>query len=121
MDTHRLQKPLVLAAGLIGAMGVALAALASHAGGEAFLRPASMIALTHAPALLALGLAGSGLRMRAWTGAGLTLGILLFSGDLISRHFLGASLFPMAAPTGGMILILSWLALGLSALVTRPR
>lgn len=121
MDSNSVQKVLVLAAGFIGAMGVGLAALASHAGGEAFLRPASLIALTQAPALLALSLGGGKLPARALTGAGLIVGTLLFCGDLASRHFNGASLFPMAAPTGGMTLILSWLGVGVSALAAKPR
>lgn len=121
MGTDGVQKFLVLAAGLVGAAGVALAALASHAGGEAFLRPASMIALTHAPALLALGLGGARLPARTFTGAGLCLGTLLFCGDLAARHFGGAGLFPMAAPTGGLTLIFAWLAIGVSALAAKAR
>ncbi|MFJ5489276.1 hypothetical protein ACIKTA_17720, partial [Hansschlegelia beijingensis] len=48
--------------------------------------------------------------------AGLALGALLFSGDLMVRVAYGTSPLPMAAPTGGMILILSWIALVLLAL-----
>lgn len=110
---------LVSLAGLVGALGVALAALASHAGGEALLRPASIICLTHAPALLALGLIGLRLKLGFTAGLGIAAGTLLFSGDLVARHFLGSGLFPMAAPTGGITLILSWLALTLSGLLSR--
>lgn len=109
-----------VAAGLIGAAGVGLAAAASHAGGEALLRPASTICLAHAPALVALSLAGGRIRLSGFVALGMVMGTLLFAGDLVARHFLGAGLFPMAAPTGGMTLIASWLLLAIGAVVT-PR
>jgi uncharacterized membrane protein YgdD (TMEM256/DUF423 family) len=107
------------AAGLIGAAGVGLAAAASHAGGEALLRPASTICLAHAPALLALALAGDRLRFVSLAALVMTAGTLLFSGDLVARHFLGSGLFPMAAPTGGLALIGAWLTLALGAVLLR--
>ena len=39
----------------------------------------------------------------------------LFAGDLTLRHYAGHGLFPMAAPTGGTLLIASWLALAVAA------
>ncbi|NBB51380.1 DUF423 domain-containing protein [Rhizobium sp. CRIBSB] len=110
-----------LAAGLFGAAGVALAAAASHAGGEALLRPASTICLAHAPALLALALAGERIRLSTAAALGMIIGTLLFAGDLVARHFLGSGLFPMAAPTGGMTLIASWLVLAIGAVLTHRR
>lgn len=106
-----------VAAGLIGAAGVGLAAAASHAGGEALLRPASTICLAHAPALAALSIAGDRIRLSALAGLGMMLGTVLFAGDLVARHFIGSGLFPMAAPTGGMTLIVSWLLLSAGALL----
>jgi uncharacterized membrane protein YgdD (TMEM256/DUF423 family) len=44
------------------------------------------------------------------------LGTILFSGDVALRAFAGQRLFPMAAPTGGIILILAWLVLAAAAL-----
>jgi uncharacterized membrane protein YgdD (TMEM256/DUF423 family) len=44
------------------------------------------------------------------------LGTFLFSADIALRAFVGRRLFPMAAPTGGIILILAWLALAAAAL-----
>ena len=41
---------------------------------------------------------------------GFVLGAALFAGDLSLRAFAGQRLFAMAAPGGGIILILSWLA-----------
>ncbi len=43
----------------------------------------------------------------------------LFAGDVAARAFIGARLFPMAAPAGGMILIASWLGVALAALTAR--
>ena len=39
----------------------------------------------------------------------------LFAGDLTLRQYAGHGLFPMAAPTGGTLLILGWLVLGVAA------
>jgi len=43
------------------------------------------------------------------------VGAALFSGDVALRAFAGHRLFPMAAPTGGMVLIAAWLALAAAA------
>lgn len=109
----------VVLAGLIGAAGVGLAAAASHAGGEALLRPASSICLAHAPALLALALADGKLRFAPLVALVMAAGTLLFAGDLVARHFLGSGLFPMAAPTAGLALIGSWLTLAIGAALQR--
>lgn len=105
----------VALSGVIGAAGVALAAAASHAGGEALLRPASSICLAHAPALLALALAGHRVRFGSLVSMVMAAGTLLFAGDLVARQFVGSGLFPMAAPTGGLALIASWLTLAIGA------
>lgn len=46
---------------------------------------------------------------------GFILGAALFAGDLAMRQYAGHSLFTMAAPTGGTLLILSWLVLAIAA------
>jgi len=111
---------LVLLSGLCGALGVALSAVAAHAAGASGLSTAAMFLLVHAPALLALGLAAPGKpgRLGGWSMA---IGLLLFCGDLIARHFTGSRLFAYAAPIGGMVLIGSWLAVGASALRRQRR
>jgi uncharacterized membrane protein YgdD (TMEM256/DUF423 family) len=102
----------VALAGLLGALATAGAALAAHGRTEgSFLAIAAAVAFVHAPALLALGLAGSALRARALPIGLMTLGTLLFSGDLASRALLGGRAFLNAAPTGGTLLILGWLSL----------
>jgi uncharacterized membrane protein YgdD (TMEM256/DUF423 family) len=110
--------PFILAAGLFGAAGVALSAAAAHAGGGNIATAANFL-LFHAPALLALSVLGAGKVLRAG-GWILLVGVLLFSGDLLARHYIGDRLFPMAAPAGGTLMILGWLVIAASAF-TQPR
>ena len=110
---------LVILAGLMGADGVILAAASAHGGNSALLAPASSMLLFHASAVLgAVALAERGL-IHAKGGlaaaAGFVAAALLFAGDLTMRQFAGHSLFPFAAPTGGTLLIASWLLLAVSA------
>jgi uncharacterized membrane protein YgdD (TMEM256/DUF423 family) len=109
---------LIVVAGLMGAAGVALAAAGAHA--KPGLESAGYILLFHAPAVMAavLAMAQGTLGRSALPAAiGLALGAILFAGDLTLRAFVGARLFPMAAPTGGFILIASWLALAMVAIL----
>jgi uncharacterized membrane protein YgdD (TMEM256/DUF423 family) len=46
---------------------------------------------------------------------GFVVAAALFATDLTLRQFADHSLFPMAAPTGGTLLILSWLLLAVAA------
>lgn len=108
---------LIVFAGLCGAAGVALSAVAAHAGGGNTGTAASFL-LMHAPALLVLGLAARGQAMRL-AGFALLLGVLIFSGDLLMRNYAGTRLFPMAAPVGGMLMIIGWVAIALCALALR--
>ena len=109
---------LILASGLTGAAGVALSAAAAHEGG-AFTGTAASFLLMHAPAFLAVGLLPAAGNMLRIAGLILLVGVVLFSGDLVARDFLGTRLFPFAAPTGGTLLIIGWLAVALSALLRR--
>lgn len=110
-------RPFILAGGLFGAAGVALSAVAAHAGGGGIGTAANFL-LFHAPLFLALGLAGAAatrlMRIGGWV---VFAGVLLFAGDLVARHYLGDRLFPMAAPTGGSLTILGWLVVAASAFV----
>ena len=45
--------------------------------------------------------------------------MVLFAGDLSMRVWRGAALFPMAAPAGGILLMIGWAAIALSALIPR--
>lgn len=114
---------LIAIAGLYGAAGVALAAVAAHAPDAARLGPASSMLLFHAAAIIAAvlladrGLAAPGAARGA--AIGFAVGTALFAGELSLRQFTGHSLFPMAAPSGGALLIASWLLLAVSALWPR--
>lgn len=115
---------LTVLAGLAGALGVALSAMAAHRAGSENLGTAAHFLLFHAPVFLALAVvAHVRLLARGWimlAAALVAAGLMLFCGDLAARVFLGDRLFPMAAPTGGTTLILGWLALALGGLVSRP-
>lgn len=107
------QRFLVVLAALMGASGVALAAAGTHIDGGELARTASLFLILHAAALIAVCAHRAG----AWpTVAGLALaaGVILFSADLSTRAFGGAKLFPYAAPIGGSLMILAWLALALA-------
>ena len=113
-------KVLLILAGLMGAAGVVLAAAAAHAAPGAGLESAAYMLLFHAVALLAgVALLDSG---RLWQPvavvclAGWVAGCFLFAGDIALRAFGGHRLFPMAAPTGGTILILAWAGLAIAAI-----
>lgn len=107
-------RPLIAAAGLIGALGVATAAYASHGGNE-MLGIAANFLLLHAPALIAIGVL-PGRPFRA-SGGVILLGVLLFAGDLAMRALQDHPLFPFAAPVGGGLMILGWLGLAVAAML----
>jgi uncharacterized membrane protein YgdD (TMEM256/DUF423 family) len=119
MMTSRLFRILIILAGVMGADGVILAAASAHQPDATRLAAASSMLLFHATAVLgAVALAERGLihvrigMVAAW---GFVVATALFAGDLTLRQYAGHSLFPMAAPTGGTLLILSWLALAVAA------
>lgn len=109
-----MRRVLVALAGLLGAAGVGTAAMASHGENAGNLAAISAMALAHAPVLLMLGLVGRG-RVLAIVGHILAAGCAIFITDLALRHWVGAPLFPGAAPIGGAGMILGWLGLVLSA------
>jgi uncharacterized membrane protein YgdD (TMEM256/DUF423 family) len=116
---------LLVLASLMGACGVVLAAAAAHAAQGAGLDSAAYLLLFHAVAILAAAaLASQGLLWRPAAlvaMAGFVLGGALFAADVSMRAFAGHRLFPMAAPSGGTILILGWLVLAAAAAVARGR
>ena len=58
-------------------------------------------------------------RIAIAAGFGFVVASVLFAGDLTLRQFAGHSLFPMAAPAGGTLLIVSWLVLAAAAVWPR--
>ena len=109
----------LLMAGLIGAAGVALSAMAAHGEDPRLIGAAAAACMAQAPALLALSLGWEKIRTALPASLLLGLGCVLFAGDLLFRTKYGYGLFPMSAPTGGTMMILGWLAIGLGALFRR--
>jgi uncharacterized membrane protein YgdD (TMEM256/DUF423 family) len=109
----------ILLAALMGAAGVALWAMAAHRGGPNAATAAQML-LFHACAVLGLTACRKQElirdRVASLAASVLILGAVLFSGDIAARGFLGFGLFPMAAPSGGALLILGWLLAAAAAL-----
>jgi uncharacterized membrane protein YgdD (TMEM256/DUF423 family) len=110
---------LVVLAGAMGAAGVTLAAASAHQPDAARLASASSMLLFHATAVLAAILLTERrvihMRLGLIAAFGFVIAAALFAGDLTLRQYAGHSLFPMAAPTGGTLLILSWLMLAVAA------
>ena len=111
---------IVTLAALLGACGVILAAAAAHAAPGAGLDSAASMLLFHAAAVLGgAALAQQGLLWRPLALLALAawlLGAGLFAGDIAPRAFASQRLFPMAAPSGGIILIIGWLAVAAAAI-----
>jgi uncharacterized membrane protein YgdD (TMEM256/DUF423 family) len=106
-------------AALMGASGVILAVLAAHEAEAARLSPAASMLLFHASAVLAASALGERGIIHARIGLAAAFGFVaaatLFATDLTLRQFTGHALFPFAAPTGGTLLIASWVALAVAA------
>jgi uncharacterized membrane protein YgdD (TMEM256/DUF423 family) len=119
MMPSRLFRILIILAGIMGADGVVLAAASAHQADASRLASASSMLLFHSSAVLAaVALAERGvIHVRTGIAAafGFVIAAALFAGDLTLRQYAGHSLFPMAAPTGGTLLIVSWLVLALAA------
>jgi uncharacterized membrane protein YgdD (TMEM256/DUF423 family) len=117
--TARLLRILVILAAVMGADGVMLAAASAHQADATRLAAASSMLLFHATAVLAaVALAERGIldiRIGIAAAFGFVIAAALFAGDLSLRQFAGHGLFPMAAPVGGTLLIVSWLALAVAA------
>jgi uncharacterized membrane protein YgdD (TMEM256/DUF423 family) len=115
----RLSRILIVLAGVMGADGVILAAASAHQPDAARLASASSMLLFHATALLGtVALAERGiihLRIGILAACGFVAATALFAGDVTLRHYAGHGLFPFAAPTGGTLLIASWLLLAVAA------
>lgn len=111
------QRIVIVLAAVLGASGVAAAAASSHS--DSLLAPYALIALTHAPALLALSLLAKTGIMR-FAALTLAIGATIFCADLAARHLFGGALFPFAAPLGGVGMIAGWVLTGAGG-VTLPR
>ena len=123
MTQGGLLRILIVLTGLMGAAGVILAAASAHQLDATRLATASSMLLFHASAVLAaVALAERGIvhiRIGIAAALGFVIAATLFAGDLTLRQYAGHSLFPFAAPTGGTLLIVSWLALAVAAVWPR--
>lgn len=115
----RVVRILVVLAGVMGADGVILAAASAHLPDASRLAAASSMLLFHATAVLGtVALAERAVihaRIAVAAASGFVIAASLFAGDLTLRQYAGHGLFPMAAPTGGTLLIASWLVLAVAA------
>jgi uncharacterized membrane protein YgdD (TMEM256/DUF423 family) len=115
----RLYRILIVLAGVMGADGIILAAASAHLPDAAQLGSASSMLLFHATTVLGtVALAERGVihvRIGIAAAFGFVIAAALFATDLTLRQYAGHRLFPFAAPTGGTLLILSWLALAVAA------
>ncbi|XIA66087.1 DUF423 domain-containing protein [Bradyrhizobium sp. TZ2] len=115
----RICRILIVLAAIMGADGVMLAAASAHGADASRLASGSSMLLFHASAVLgAVALAERGIahaKIGIAAAFGFVVGASLLAGDLTLRQYAGHGLFPMAAPTGGMLLIASWLALAVAA------
>ena len=115
----RLFRILIVLAGVMGADGVILAAAVAHQVDATRLAAASSMLLFHATAVLAVAALVERDVVNARIGIAAAFGFViaasLFAGDLTLRQYAGHGLFPMAAPTGGTLLIVSWLAVAVAA------
>ena len=113
------ERILVALAALSGLLGVGLSAAAAHLAGGSVVTAAQFL-LFHAPAILALvALMAAGAvnaTLARLAGFVLVLGLALFCGDLSRRALSGVALAPMAAPTGGVLLMIGWVLAGAAAI-----
>ena len=116
---------LLALAALAGLAGVALSAASAHITGGGSAETAARFLLLHAPVLLgAVALARTGaLRpgLARLAGCAILLGVALFSGDLALRALRGFTLHRLMAPAGGVVLMLGWAGLAVSALLAPRR
>lgn len=128
-----MQRLILGAAGVIGALGVAAAAWSQHhlvAGVDAvhldFATTAVRFALIHAAVLVGIAAYlrdGIGRSARIWLGgaaASFVGGIIFFGGGLWLLAAGGSPGWAYAVPVGGTLFIVGWLAVLAAALMPRP-
>jgi uncharacterized membrane protein YgdD (TMEM256/DUF423 family) len=109
---------------LFTAFGIGLQALAAHRGlSDIRLQTAALFFFVQGPAIIAAtALRHSGIGHRVFGRIALTmviLGVTLFAGDLALKSMDYGKLFAMAAPIGGMLMIVGWVGFAISALTKR--
>ena len=116
---------LILAwAGLAGAAGVALAAAATHKYPSPSLATAATMLTLHAAgavALVALSFRTSRPCLWQAVAAAMLTGASIFSGEIAYHTITGDASFQLLAPTGGTLMMLSWLIVTVLAIVGMVR
>lgn len=111
---------LILAwAGLAGAAGVALAAAATHKfESPALATAATMLTLHAAAAVGIVAVAPRAARPCFWLATAVLMlaAASLFSGEIAFHTLTGNASFQMLAPTGGTLMIVSWLIIAVLAI-----
>lgn len=123
---------LIVVAGLLGFVSVALGAYADHGLRESLDEESLRSIMTgiryhqiHAVAALAAGFAlrarigGAGARWIAIGGWGFVLGLVMFSGAIYLNRLFGVGGLSFLAPVGGSTLMLAWLSIALAGLLSR--
>ena len=119
---------LILIAGLFGALGVVLAALASHSLQATkteleieWVTTASRFLMFHALALIGTAFLTDrrGGLLPVLCGSALALGTALFCGSLLMLAFIGSGSIAMMAPVGGTLMILGWIGVALCGIVPK--
>lgn len=113
---------MILVSALAGAAGIAEAAASAHLTSEPLLQTSSNFLLVMAAAVIATcAVALATTRRPVWflvAGSILLGGCLLFCSDMTCRVFLARRLFAFAAPAGGSLMIVGWLAIAVAAIAT---
>lgn len=111
---------ILFSAGITGAWGVVLAAVVAHLKSESSIESASLMLIFHACALLSLAVWSaddtSNVRMFYYAALFMVTVVVLFAGDLCLRAFYNFTLFHYAAPLGGILIILGWVLISITAI-----
>lgn len=100
-------------AGLMGVGGIIGATLYAHAVPQPALGQAAYMALFHTAPLLYLSLQPQYF-LHTLAGVGFTMGTLLFTGSIYLKYLAGWGGATAVAPAGGILLLLSWLVVGIA-------
>lgn len=119
---QQMDRALIVLGAVFGFLGTAASAAATHVTGPGTgLGTAANFLLFHASALIGVAVLVRVGLVHAVAGriggALVFLGVALFAGELALRATKGLTLFPMAAPTGGTILLAGWLTIAIAALL----
>lgn len=107
-------RPLMLCTGIVGFLAVALGAFGAHglegrlsAEAEGWWATATLYALVHAAAALAIALADKERRLApaAWA---FVIGAIVFSGSLYAMALGGPRILGAVTPVGGVAFLIGW-------------